>query len=253
MERLEAELASFRPTPLSSKVVAAIADELAADPPLRLADRFLLAAMSAGSLAACVIVGLLTWQFAAGAQHPSAPQAPILAAQPPPPPGPATIGQYQQALARHRCRPRPTPSRKSSADRTQRTVRYAYPPPQAPPMARADLPRLLRADPPGDRPHPRAGRAAHPVRPETTRITEPRMPGGPIDYPRGASRTITARASRATITPSCRCSKRWSGGAGAQPAARRHHQPPGIPPLAERAIISAPRQVPETRTRRATD
>ena len=91
MERLEAELASLRPASLSSRVVDAIGDELA-DPPMRLADRCLLAAMGAGSLAACVIVGLLTWQIAGDAPQ-SQPQ-PTLAAQP------ATIAEYQQALAR---------------------------------------------------------------------------------------------------------------------------------------------------------
>jgi hypothetical protein len=90
IERLEAELASLRPTPLSSRVTDAIGDELDG-PPMRLADRFLLAAMGAGSLAACVILGLLTWQFAADAPQPQ----PTLAAQPA-----ATIAEYQQALAR---------------------------------------------------------------------------------------------------------------------------------------------------------
>ncbi|MEA2711507.1 MAG: hypothetical protein QOF78_4108 [Phycisphaerales bacterium] len=100
IKRLEAELASLRPSPLSSKVVDAIADELA-DPPLRFADRCLLAAMGAGSLAACVIVGLVVWQIAGSEPRASAQQQ-ILAVQTPPmqPLAPATLGEYQQALAR---------------------------------------------------------------------------------------------------------------------------------------------------------
>ena len=99
MERLEAELTSLRPVSLSSQLVDAISDAIGddlADPPMRLADRCLLAAMGAGSLAACVIVGVLTLQLAGSTARP--PQ-PILAAQPTPA-APATIGQYQQALAR---------------------------------------------------------------------------------------------------------------------------------------------------------
>jgi hypothetical protein len=105
MERLEAELASLRPSPLSANVVQRIADELAAatppPPPLRFADRCLLAAMGAGSLAACVIVGLIVWQVAGGAS-PSPSSQQILAVQTPPalPAPPATLRQYQQALAR---------------------------------------------------------------------------------------------------------------------------------------------------------
>ena len=56
LDRLEAELATFRPSPLSPGVADAIADELA-DPPLPFADRCLLAVMSAGSLAACAYTG----------------------------------------------------------------------------------------------------------------------------------------------------------------------------------------------------
>jgi hypothetical protein len=106
LEHLETELAALRPTPLSPRLVDAIAEELAdaEGAPLRLADRCLLAAMGAGSLAACVIVGLLTWQImGGGAAQPSSPQQ-ILAVQSPPAqpaaPPPATIGQYQQLLAR---------------------------------------------------------------------------------------------------------------------------------------------------------
>jgi len=102
MERLEAELASLRPSSLSVNVIGAIADELAEPPPLRFADRCLLAVMSVGSLAACVIVGLTVWQVAGPASPSSLSPQQILAVQTPPaaPPAPATLGQYQQALAR---------------------------------------------------------------------------------------------------------------------------------------------------------
>ena len=109
IKRLEAELASLRPSPLSPRVIDAIAEDLAdaggapQQQPLRFADRCLLAVMSAGSLAACVIVGLIAWQIVDRAPDPAAPQQ-ILAVQTPsaqsPAPTPATIGQYQQALAR---------------------------------------------------------------------------------------------------------------------------------------------------------
>jgi hypothetical protein len=89
LERLEHELASLRPAPLSAKVVDAIADDLSAPSTVRFADRCLLAVMGAGSLAACVIVGLVGWQLIAS----GAPASP--SASPP-----ATLRQYQQALAR---------------------------------------------------------------------------------------------------------------------------------------------------------
>ena len=106
LERLEHELASLRPAPLPASVVDAIAEELASARPLGWGDRCLLAALSAGSLAACVIVGLVAWQVVAseprgtGGSSPSA-----VAVQPPIHPSaplqpPATLGQYQQALAR---------------------------------------------------------------------------------------------------------------------------------------------------------
>ena len=105
-KRLEAELASLRPSPLSPRVVDAIADALAdgGRAPLRFADRCLLAVMGAGSLAACVIVGLIVWQIAGSAPHAMPPQQQMLAVQTPAVPSPValppTIGQYQQALAR---------------------------------------------------------------------------------------------------------------------------------------------------------
>ena len=106
LERLEHELESLRPAPLSDRMVDAIVDELASARPLGWGDRCLLAAMSAGSLAACVIVGLVAWQVVAneprGASRPPpsvvAVQSPVNAIALTPPP--ATLGQYQQALAR---------------------------------------------------------------------------------------------------------------------------------------------------------
>jgi hypothetical protein len=98
LERLEAELASLRPASLSRAVVDAIGDELASESqPLRFADRCLLAVMSAGSLAACVIVGLVIWRYAAIASPPP------LASSPPPvldPRAPThSLGGYREALA----------------------------------------------------------------------------------------------------------------------------------------------------------
>jgi hypothetical protein len=102
LERLEHELASLRPAPLSAKVVDAIADDLSAPSTVRFADRCLLAVMGAGSLAACVIVGLVGWQLIASEWR-GAPASPsVLAVQSPVHPSapPATLRQYQQALAR---------------------------------------------------------------------------------------------------------------------------------------------------------
>ena len=102
LERLEHELASLRPAPLSASVVDAIADELAERPSVRFADRCLLAVMGAGSLAACVIVGLVAWQVIANASHGASVSPSIVAVQSPvyPSAPPATLRQYQQALAR---------------------------------------------------------------------------------------------------------------------------------------------------------
>jgi len=106
LERLEHELASLRPAPLPASVVEAIAEELA-DPSqrMRFADRCLLATMSAGSLAACVIVGLVAWQVVGSEPRGAGGPAPSVVAvqsavHPSVPPAPATLGQYQQALAR---------------------------------------------------------------------------------------------------------------------------------------------------------
>ena len=109
IERLEAELAALRPTALSPRVIDAIADELAESgrAPLRFADRCLLTVMGAGSLAACVIVGLLAWHIIGGrggvSQPSSSPSPQVVAVQSPPSspsPASATLGQYQQMLAR---------------------------------------------------------------------------------------------------------------------------------------------------------
>jgi hypothetical protein len=102
LERLEHELASLRPTPLPANVVNAIANELAARPGVRFADRCLLAAMGAGSLAACVIVGLVGWQIIGNDLRGATAPPSVVAVQSPVQPSvpPATLRQYQQALAR---------------------------------------------------------------------------------------------------------------------------------------------------------
>jgi len=105
MKSLEAELASLRPTPLSPRVIDAIVDELAERPTVRFADRCLLAVMGAGSLAACVIVGLVAWQIIANNSGVSASPSIVAVQSPvqsplPPSASPVTLRQYQQALAR---------------------------------------------------------------------------------------------------------------------------------------------------------
>ena len=98
LEKLEKDLAAMRPAALSADVTRNIADRLAAaSEPQRwtFADRCLAAAMTAGSLAACIIVALLAWHSLGSSRSmPTVP--PQLAAQSPAP----TLGQYQQALAR---------------------------------------------------------------------------------------------------------------------------------------------------------
>jgi hypothetical protein len=97
LKKLENDLAALRPAALSSDVTRNIAARLAADEPQRwtFADRCLAAAMTAGSLAACIIVALLTWQSLGSS--PAVPTLqPQLATYPPTP----TLGEYQQALAR---------------------------------------------------------------------------------------------------------------------------------------------------------
>src|SRR5688500_16540968 len=95
--QLESHLASLRPARLSPHVADRIAGDLAddsADGPMSFADRCLAAVMAAGALAACVVVGLVTWQVTQDSPTP-APAGPTLAAES----RPATLGQYQQALA----------------------------------------------------------------------------------------------------------------------------------------------------------
>jgi hypothetical protein len=88
LKKLESELASFQPAHLSRAISDRISDHL----DWSLADRLLAATMMCGSLAACIIVALVTWQLLAPV--PSAPSIqPQLAASPP------TLGQYRQALA----------------------------------------------------------------------------------------------------------------------------------------------------------
>ena len=94
LDELESELSRLRPQRLPATVAEQIAAKL--DQPARpsLSDRVLLMFMGSGALAAVVIVGLLSWQMLDD-RSPTSPPSPLAVQQPP-----ASIGQYQQALAR---------------------------------------------------------------------------------------------------------------------------------------------------------
>jgi hypothetical protein len=92
-DKLEAELASLRPTGMSARLAESIANQFNEEQRWNLADRCLAGAMSLGALAACVIVGILTWNTLL--PQSAAPTMPPLAQASSP-----TLGQYQQALAR---------------------------------------------------------------------------------------------------------------------------------------------------------
>jgi hypothetical protein len=95
MEKLESELSSLRPRRMSPELAVRIAAQLERSPRrMSFADRCLAAFMASGSLAACVIVGLLTWGVSTPSPSSSTPPQAI-AARPA-----QSIGEYQQALAR---------------------------------------------------------------------------------------------------------------------------------------------------------
>ena len=65
LKHLEAQLAARRPLAVSPHLATRMAEQLDARTEHRLsfADRCLATAMSCGAIAACVIVGLMTWQM----------------------------------------------------------------------------------------------------------------------------------------------------------------------------------------------
>jgi len=92
-EKIEKDLASLRPRPLSRELVERLGEELDRDAPLRLADRVLASFVGAGALAACVIVGVVTWNVIGQSSVPP-PAASIAQTSVP------SLAQYQQMLAR---------------------------------------------------------------------------------------------------------------------------------------------------------
>lgn len=93
IDKLEKDLASLRPRALSRELVERLAEDL--DPaPRRWADRVLGSFVGAGALAACVIVGVVTWNVIGGANNAS-PQPADMASF-----TPASLAAYQQMLAR---------------------------------------------------------------------------------------------------------------------------------------------------------
>lgn len=76
LDGLESELAAMRPRALSHDLVARIEDDLAgASSPSKWPDRFLVSAIGAGAIAACVIVAMLLKPMSDGLAAP----APVLA------------------------------------------------------------------------------------------------------------------------------------------------------------------------------
>ncbi|MGA2440290.1 MAG: hypothetical protein ABSH08_04995 [Tepidisphaeraceae bacterium] len=90
-DQLERDLANMRPRALGPELIGRIESAIAASSVRRWADRLLVCAMGAGSLAACVIVGILTMSGHTPVPRPSPAQT---IAQVP------SIGSYTRALAR---------------------------------------------------------------------------------------------------------------------------------------------------------
>src|SRR5687768_2957694 len=67
-EKLQAELAAMKPRALSSEVIDNVAEAFI-EPRANWADRFLVGAMSVGSLAACFIVAMLLLQNSPAPQN----------------------------------------------------------------------------------------------------------------------------------------------------------------------------------------
>jgi len=95
LQKLEQELAGFEPAKVPDTLIDGIKQRLCKPQPLSWDDRLLVAAMSIGALAACMIVALLTWDFAE--QRNALPGATI--AQAPPLSTPTAFGPDAQALA----------------------------------------------------------------------------------------------------------------------------------------------------------
>jgi len=91
----EAELARLQPQALSRSVADEIARELDRPARMGIADRCLACFIGAGALAASVIIGLMGWQMLEDSVPRFDPPAPMIAQYPP-----ASVGEYQQALAR---------------------------------------------------------------------------------------------------------------------------------------------------------
>ena len=87
---LEAELAGFAPVQPSARLVGGIEKRLEGR---RRSDRWLRAAMTAGAIAACLDVALLTWP-SAGANPPGNPAGVVAAG------GGPTLADYRQSIAR---------------------------------------------------------------------------------------------------------------------------------------------------------
>ncbi len=96
-EKLEARLSAIRPLAVSQHLREQIEAELNSSAAKRMsfADRCLAITMSAGALAACVIVGLTLWETIDRASPVPSGPLPQLAQQ-----TTANLGQYQQAIAR---------------------------------------------------------------------------------------------------------------------------------------------------------
>ena len=95
MREFESQLSRLRPQPLSPALAARITVRLDVPARISFADRCLITFMGAGVLAASVIIGLLSWQALNDRPQVSSPTLAIVAQHPP-----ASIGEYQQALAR---------------------------------------------------------------------------------------------------------------------------------------------------------
>jgi hypothetical protein len=95
LDKLEAELAAMRPRDLPPRVVDGVERALIASPQRTRpwSDRLLIASMAAGSLAACVIVGVVLIALANASTAPPRAPAPVMATVP-------HAGDVMLALAR---------------------------------------------------------------------------------------------------------------------------------------------------------
>ena len=91
-DKVEKDLAALRPRALPRELVERVTEELDR-PPVRWADRVLASFVGAGALAACVIVGVVTWNVIAPNESPQQPTDLTSFT-------PASLAAYQQMLAR---------------------------------------------------------------------------------------------------------------------------------------------------------